>query len=306
MPEIWTLTFRWNVSGVLLFFSPLRHFCVWIMALLGQAIINLHFSALGFVVTVPSDFTPLILTSNTAGCKLNSKEIETPKKKKNPGRWACKGIGNERWEFQRGVRFFELENGWDKYSQRLRHSRCTEAIFPRDSWIITCPLEMWKSLHERECNEGRYKGSHQKEYLKWDLQESKDLPGKIECSNRSVPQVVVFSLKLVLLFWWIAFLNRFYELTRWASTVEMWLQGHNHTPQSVKKLQCPSYSRKDKESFTVELKRTHFTTVMKMGSSVRFVSKIRTDNDWCLHVIYSIGNYSLLTCYWCCCCNLVE
>ena len=56
-----------------------------------------------------------------------------------------------------------------------------------------------KSLYERECNEGRYKRSHQKEYLKWDLQESKDLLGKIDCSYSGVPQVVVFSLKLLLL-----------------------------------------------------------------------------------------------------------
>lgn len=58
-----------------------------------------------------------------------------------------------------------------------------------------------KSLYERERNEGRYKRSHQKEYLKWDLQESKDLQGKIDRSYRSVPQVVVFSVKLSLLLW---------------------------------------------------------------------------------------------------------
>lgn len=37
-----------------------------------------------------------------------------------------------------------------------------------------------KSSYEREFNEGRYK-SHQKEYLKLDLQESKDSVGKIHC-----------------------------------------------------------------------------------------------------------------------------
>lgn len=39
-----------------------------------------------------------------------------------------------------------------------------------------------KNSYERERNEGRYKRSHQKEYLKLDLQESKDSVGKIQCS----------------------------------------------------------------------------------------------------------------------------
>lgn len=97
--------------------------------------------------------------------------------------------------------------------------------FPHGFMDNYMPTGDVKSLHERECNEGRYKRSHQKEYLKWDLQESKDLLGKIDCSNWSVPQVVVFSVKLFLLLWCISFLNQFYELTRWASAFEMWLQG---------------------------------------------------------------------------------
>lgn len=52
-----------------------------------------------------------------------------------------------------------------------------------------------KSLYERECNEGRYKRSHQKEYLKLDLQESKDLVGKIHCSYWGIPPVVRFLAK---------------------------------------------------------------------------------------------------------------
>lgn len=67
-----------------------------------------------------------------------------------------------------------------------------------------------KSFHERDCNEGRCKRSHQREYLKWDLQEPKDLLGKIDCSNSSAPQVVVFSVKLYLLPRCISFSNQSY------------------------------------------------------------------------------------------------
>lgn len=54
--------------------------------------------------------------------------------------------------------------------------------FPHGFMDNYMPAGDAKSLYERECNEGRYKISHQKEYLKWDLQESKDLLGKIDCS----------------------------------------------------------------------------------------------------------------------------
>lgn len=151
--------------------------------------------------------SPLILlrnvASNTAGCKLNGKKNKKLKKiKKNLGQRACKSMGDERWEFQRGLWLFELENGWDKYSQRLRCPYCKGGYFPCRFMDNYMPTGDAKSLYERECNEGRYKRSHQKEYLKWDLQESKDLLGKIDCSYSGVPQVVVFSLKLLLLLRW--------------------------------------------------------------------------------------------------------
>lgn len=73
----------------------------------------------------------------------------------------------------------KLENGKNKYLRRFRcrainHSR----VSPADSRVITSPLAMWgkkkkkEISHEVERNEGGYERSHQKEYLKWDLQES--------------------------------------------------------------------------------------------------------------------------------------
>lgn len=117
---------------------------------LGQVIINLHFCTLGFVVTLPSDFPPLILCwkCSTVGCKVNGKKEKRKKnrKKQTLGKECVKSPRDERWWSSKGgLWLFELENGWDKYSQHLRCPYCTEAIFPVDSWIITCPLEMQKA-----------------------------------------------------------------------------------------------------------------------------------------------------------------
>lgn len=57
--------------------------------------------------------------------------------------------------------------------------------------------------YERECNEGRYKRRHQKEYLKWDLQESKDLLGKNQLQLLKYPLACsVFPFVGICVTWW--------------------------------------------------------------------------------------------------------
>lgn len=64
----------------------------------------------------------------------------------------------------------------------LRCPYLTKAISPSGFMGNYMPTGDTKSSYERERNEGRYKRSHQKEYLKLNLQESKDSVGKIQCS----------------------------------------------------------------------------------------------------------------------------
>lgn len=105
--------------------------------------------------------------------------------------------------------------------------------FPHGFMDNYMPTEDVKSLHERECNEGWYKRSHQKEYLKWYLQEPKDSLGKIDCIHWSTPQVLVFSVSLSLTLV-IQFPNQFYELSNGQAHLKCNFRGINFTKQSIK------------------------------------------------------------------------
>lgn len=77
-----------------------------------------------------------------------------------------------------------------------------------------------ESSYERECNEGRYERSHQKEYLKWDLQESKDLPLlRRRLAKRPSGCSVLSPLSSFLLSNLLP--RQLFALTEWASTFQM-------------------------------------------------------------------------------------